>query len=641
MDEASKLVAELQSKLAELDQRVWQYRRDMTTEFDKYAESLLRDVPQDVSETVSKCLAESMKGYSSLYPSYSKDPFESCATTSTGTHILSNGDKSPQQPHVTSAPISFLKPAELEEDLPRSPHAREQEFRGVFTPNYLPLLDSTNRNERRPSSDTLISPPPGRISPQPRSMDPLHVDASTDTRSLLSTPETTRPPTPRRRNTDEVSVGSDLSEGGSTRRSALRRSSSSTRQSPRRVRFEVAGEEVLPTASPRDSRLVLAEEIPTTLGEMMGEEIGSEQIEDVDELPPPKRISSSQALRALSRSPLVDDGTTWTTVTAPPDGSASVATTNGTSDIWKTEDEDDEVYASNGISQPVPNGILKPHSNHQTKKSELADEAAGESGAESDDDLLDMQPLKRQPPPTTSILQPIKMAPPTTHPDISKNKTPTASTRPSRAWKDLENINQQASSQTTDKNAKFAPSASDDEEEMFTFDENEKRPLPPAGPEDEEYDDFDTDAPPVSPISKEPLSKFSSSPARDITRSSPPVTPASKGIVGSFKGHPFSLPIVSPDIHAQAASLGDISTFVGSVDGRSGVDESDVKSFRLSGGIGSFSGTPKSMSERMMFEDLKKGGEGDKKKVEGIMKKGVENKKGEANKKGEENEKKK
>ena len=72
--------------------------------------------------------------------------------------------------------------------------------------------------------------------------------------------------------------------------------------------------------------------------------------------------------------------------------------------------------------------------------------------------------------------------------------------------------------------------------------------------------------------------------------------------------------IVDPEVHARAAEMGGISSFVGSVDGRSGFDESDIQSFRASGGIGSFSGTPKSMSERMMMDDIveasKRGGGG-------------------------------
>ena len=58
MDEATRLVSELQQKLSELDHKVWQYRQDMASEFTKYAENVLRDVPKDVSETVSKAIAE-------------------------------------------------------------------------------------------------------------------------------------------------------------------------------------------------------------------------------------------------------------------------------------------------------------------------------------------------------------------------------------------------------------------------------------------------------------------------------------------------------------------------------------------------------------------------------------------------------
>ncbi len=307
MDEASKLVSELQQKLSELDLKVWRYRRDMAAEFEKYAESLLRDVPKEVSETVSKTMAEAIKGCTSLYPTGSVSSIESCAT---GTNILENGLDSgtPSQHHVSPMPTPARK---LEEDMdgsPRSPHERENEFRGLFTPSYLPLLDSTSRHERRSSHDLPTSPPPESL--QAREAEPLQVDASTDTRSLMNTPEATRPPTPRRKNTDEFSIASDHSDG-TVRRSALRRSSSSSnkdRQSPRRVRFDVAGEEVLPTSSPQQPSSLSTDNQVSLFSDEEDEEAGSEQIENVEDLPP-KRISSSQALRALSRSPFADDGT--------------------------------------------------------------------------------------------------------------------------------------------------------------------------------------------------------------------------------------------------------------------------------------------------------------------------------------------
>ena len=76
-------------------------------------------------------------------------------------------------------------------------------------------------------------------------MDSVDDDTSTDAREIPAASESTRPP-PVRRNTDEVSIRSDWSgDSAVVRRSALRRSSSSSKShSPRRVRFDVMGEEV-------------------------------------------------------------------------------------------------------------------------------------------------------------------------------------------------------------------------------------------------------------------------------------------------------------------------------------------------------------------------------------------------------------
>lgn len=232
------LVSELQHKLAELDQKVWQYRCDMTSEFDKYAESLLRGVPKEVSETVSKSIAQSIKGCKCLYPDGAR-LIDSFATGS----IQANG-AGQSQPSIMplAAPFQRRDTDEIDEP-PRSPqHEREKEFQGLFTPSYLPLLDSSSRNERRSSPEPPPSPRQILKGKQP-DMDSFNVDAGIETRSL-TTPEPKRPATPKRRNTDEVSIASDWSDGP-VRRSALRRSSSSSKgQSPRRVRFDVAGEEV-------------------------------------------------------------------------------------------------------------------------------------------------------------------------------------------------------------------------------------------------------------------------------------------------------------------------------------------------------------------------------------------------------------
>ncbi|EKD21314.1 uncharacterized protein L3040_000651 [Drepanopeziza brunnea f. sp. 'multigermtubi'] len=607
MDEASRLVSELQQKLSELDHKVWKYGQDMAAEFEKYSEELLSDVSQDVSETVSKTIAEAMKDAPSLYPAGAAFPIESCACA-TGT--LKDGVPVPIPVPVSvagsitsttstpTAPIS-APPCEQEQEMggsPRSPHTRDLEFQGLFTPSYLPLLDNTS--QRRSSPDQPISP-----TLKQHETEPLQVDASTDTRSLMDIPEGSRPPTPRRKNTDEVSVlsnTSEHSEGETTRRSALRRSSSASnkdRHSPRRVRFEVAGEEVLPTSSP-SSMSELDGAVPTSLFSDE-EEVADEMIEDIEK-PPPKRISSSQALRALSRFPLADDGTQWTTVSAPPDGSASVATSNGISQDSSSED----LYIGTGASKLTlgdtnENGVLA-----RVDKVNPVDSTDLNIDPEvsEDEDILDMPQLRRQGTPVATMLSP------TNPPNLHDNKSPTASTRPRKIWQDLDKF-VLGTHQVSIDDLKFDKN---DEDEVFRFDEaasdvrspplEESQRYPDL--EDEERDSFDTESPTSRAEAREVPFKYASSPARPIASIVRPTQTSenpSAGVVGSLRGHPFSLPIVSPEVHAHGAAFGPLDSFVGSVDGRSGLDASNPQSYRISGG---FTGAPKSLSERMMMEDM-------------------------------------
>ena len=599
MDEASRLVSELQQKLAELDHKVWQYGQDMASEFTKYAEDVLRDVPQDVSETVSKAIAESMKSYKSLHPG----ELTSEPPRATGTDSLENhGEDEASSYFKTATTTVTYQREESQADSPRGPHEREKEFQGLFTPSYLPLLDSTTENERRSSYEPQPSPSI-EAKGKEREVDSQQIDASTNTVGLLApSPDFRRPPTPKRKNTDEWSVASDVSDGP-VRRSALRRTSSSSKGlSPRRVRFDVAGEEVLPTASPLPAQSILSEDVsPASFADDSDDEVGAEQVEDIDDLPP-KRISSSQALRALSRGPFEEDGTKWTTVSAPPDGSASVPAVTG---IYQGDSEDgssinekSNVHFEGAAPHAVPEKAGSP--------THVAASRDGRSGRNtddtetlSDDEILDMSTLKviKGQKASATILSPINP------PNIESNKTPTAATRsPSKPFFGLEDF---TSKQAEDGDGDFN-FLEDDHDELFPYDENETNDQ--RSPPEEDHMDTDSDSP-ISPVAaREPvgISELSRSPGREIPKpAAPKPSPApSKGVVGSYKGRPFSMPIVSDEIHAQAASLGAMNSFVGSVDGRSGLDESDLQSFRASGGVGSFSGTPRSMSERMMMEEL-------------------------------------
>lgn len=604
MDEASRLVSELHSKLAELDQKVWQYRRDMATEFTKYKEDVLRNVPKEISDTVSETIAGQMKNYKSLNPS-TADVVESCQQT--GTSILSHGPENAAPSYFTNTiNTNSYRRSDAEMDSPRSPHERELEFQGVFTPSYLPLLDSTSRNERRSSYEQFS---PSLDKGKEREMDSSAVDASTDTRSLAASPEFRRPSTPKRRNTDEVSVISATSDDGPIRRSALRRSSSTKAQSPRRVRFDFAGSEVLPNASPLPHQSILGTDIPPSPRGLLDDSDGeaeSEQIEDIDSPPPPKRISSSQALRVLSRKPLEDDSTVWTTVSAPPDGSASV-------EGGSPEEEDPEEEKENNDSPTAPVNIPEPSPIRSAYNEPVQTEETKDDTAEtvSDDEMLDMPPLKRAQNSGPTILSPIHV------PGNTDNTTPTSTTRsPNKPWLTLESFDSKKEGEEEND-----IDYDEDIDEIFHFGDPVEDHRSPPEDEDSESDS------PLSPA-LEHAESFARSPPRSIPPRDvhKPAPAPVKGVVGSYKGRQFGMPIVSDEIHAQAASLGAMNSFVGSVNGRSGMDESDVQSFRESfritgsykagfnaTGHGSFSGAPKSMTERMMMDDLMEAEENTKK----------------------------
>jgi len=621
MDEQRRLVIELHTKLAELDQRVGNYRRDMVAEFEKYTENLLHDTPKDISIAVSEMISLSKKNYQSLYPPF----LEACESGSAPAGI--NQEPPPSSPstaHETSSPTfrqySFPSPKSHfrasadwkdDTDIARSPHEREREFQGVFTPSYLPLLGDT-RQDRRTSHDSNNT-----RSPSPRSVsEPSHVDASTDTpHSLTTTPDLQKPLPPRRRDTEDSTV-SDTSEG-TVRRSALRTSSnSSMKPSPRRVRFDFEGVEVLPTSSPLPPSTMLSE---GSLSEPSADdEPESEQVEDIsyfqeeEELPPPpKRVTSSQRLLALSRSSREDDGTTWTTVNGPSDDSSS---------IEKGADSHDSLTDLSHTSQNRPSLNLTNRSvgdNRSPNSPALSSEAAARANAarseedtDSDDDALDMPSLSsmkgRKSLPEPAILSPA--SPQQYEPLNSPSATPQIA---DRRWKDIETLGGDGKIDVDHQD--FTMDDLDDE--VFNFEERGYNGSSLEEPEDE--DDEDDDSPstksPASPTGGAPvLSQYGQSPGRPIMRQAlqpqQPQSAGSLGVIGSYRGHPFSMPVVNEDIHAKIAAMDDVKSFVGGVDGKSGFDDGDMASYRASYSGASFTGAPRSLTERMMMDELRETG---------------------------------
>ena len=159
--------------------------------------------------------------------------------------------------------------------------------------------------------------------------------------------------------------------------------------------------------------------------------------------------------------------------------------------------------------------------------------------------------------------------------------------------------------------AKLEVNDNDDDDELFAFDENNSRPQkcqsqnptpnpnPPPQTPQKNPPRVSANTPPLPPAA-------SSSPAPQARLPLNSNSPNSRATlnVPSLLLPPLQTPIVSEAIHAQAASLGHVQSFVGSV--KDGLDEDALQSFRLvaSGGVGSLrGGAPRSLSEKMAFDD--------------------------------------
>lgn len=319
LQHTTALISKLTSKLAELDDKVAAYRLDMASEFSRHSEEVLRHVPEDVAYRVSQSISTALSNYPSLYPpgSPSLSPSPTSANFQ-GNSRFERRSPPPILPHTSGSP----KDGSTTPSDTRGPHERELEFQGLFTPTYLPLLEKVDRPPHiaapAQSATTVIPSKPAtpEAATVDRQLSPGDVPASEPPRSHHR-------PSPLRHATN-TSIDSAASDSSSVkgRKSALRRSSVASRppdspRDPRRVRFDFQGEEVLPSSSPQVSSNVLVEPDDTTAQSEHVEDsyISSLDIEGEDDsqLGLPKKVSSTQALRALSKAPL-DEGTIWTIV---------------------------------------------------------------------------------------------------------------------------------------------------------------------------------------------------------------------------------------------------------------------------------------------------------------------------------------
>ncbi|KAH7267198.1 uncharacterized protein BKA55DRAFT_554743 [Fusarium redolens] len=596
MDEAS-LVNSLSQRLSELEHKVHTFRHEVAADFLRYYHDLLRDTQPDIASNVAQSIAQSLPKYPDL----------SSVLTSLDLDLKAAADS--QTLPLESAQRHFSPPATVATsgsgaaEPPGSPRDRHHEL--LF---YLPLLEGSP--PRPPTSPPLTNnhtPPLDMLLPDPSIQADEKQHSATETgrkpdngTDQLQNALPVVPPSPgrpghvRRSTNDTVSsCHSDRSES-KTPRSALRRSSSSSKppQSPRRVRFDVMGAEVLPTASPQPTDSM----IPSAASAASTDQPRAESMldDDLEDLPPPRKISSSEALRALSRAPL-EEGV-WTEVNSNPDQSSGEEDKKPAA----IPESPSEERASPIIIAPEP-----PSSRHVPESVRIertlgsVSEEPDEDQDSSDDDFLSMAKSR-------SFTN--KKAPASP----SLNRIPEESQTTGHVASPTSPTNAQRSGAHDEAGA--VEEDLDEDDELFHFEEggglsappNPKSKPKPLAVEEE----IEVDLPDV-PESEQSL--YATSPAVHITKrpGSGPTTPIAArfqaGSVGSYKGRPVVMPVVrNPEVHAQAASLGHFNTFVGGLDGRSGMDEADLSSFRASVANTGFSGTPRSFTERLMMEEAQK-----------------------------------
>lgn len=616
------LLAELQHKLGLLDRKLRDHRLALLAEFDNYYRQQLREADPTVVSAVSASLQSLLSEYPDLRPQIP---------------VLHDSHLSRELP--TSAPsAAAFQPsspaAVIASDL-RTPTTasrdHESAFQGLFTPSYLPLLDShppipaSPRIYSHPASPTTLPhlpvqpvQPAGGVVETTNHLQQLQPGSGLsgsnkavgmaaqdekDGGTLGPDSSTAKRPSHARTSTDDTtsSVMSDRSD--KTRRSALRRSSSSSKtpQSPRRVRFEYMGTEVLPTASPQGSEMITPRPSSPRPAGSKSESVLSDDDDDYE--PPPRKISSSEALRALSRKPL--EGTVWTVVNPDSDDASSdhansrPVTPNSPA---KSQNLGSETLRSPTIPIPEPSPRMQRLGSVDEEQEEDGDnvnEEGNDDDSSSDDGFLAMAKPK-------SFRHKLALQP-AGPPSPSKEAIEEPSSPESKSMKTTDSSGQKKNAHSRDEGR------TEEEEDPFHFEmaglsaPPRPRARPPPITTRDEEDIEDDPAPPA----RVDLSSYSTSPAVSIARPnvpSGPTTPTSAkfqaGSVGSYKGRPIVMPVVrNPEVHAQAESLGDFNTFVGGLDGGSGMDEGDMNSFRASVMPSGFSGTPRSLTERFMMEE--------------------------------------
>ncbi|KAG5988668.1 hypothetical protein E4U43_004673 [Claviceps pusilla] len=382
------------------------------------------------------------------------------------------------------------------------------------------------------------------------------------------------------------SISSDKSDSKPPR-SAMRRSSSISKfpQSPRRVRFDFMGEEVLPTSSPQRTAFIAARissPEPADVEASFTSNLATDPGEDEEE-PPPRKVSSSDALRALSRAPLDEDGTVWTVVNSDSEDSATDEV-----DLTKPDTSPSTSAAPTSPGLEGGTNTIGAWTSAETTISDIMAHSSEkpEDDTTDDEDILSMA-KRRAPSSCASRASTLPASSP------SQEKVATSAA----GGENTGLSNSKRAHLARDETIPFAGSVSDEkEEDMFHFEEDGLESIRSASKylpeeqeeeeeEEEESDEDHSDDETNIQEASIPVSLYATSPAISIPKPRGTVEEASpepsissiinyhSDNIGSYKGRPLMMSILrKPEILNEIRSSVPIKPVVGNVHDQSPTD---------------------------------------------------------------------
>ncbi|KAG5930406.1 hypothetical protein E4U42_001653 [Claviceps africana] len=434
------------------------------------------------------------------------------------------------------------------------------------------------------------------------------------------------------------SISSDKSDSKPPR-SAMRRTSSISKLplSPRRVRFDFMGEEVLPTSSPQHTAFIAARISSPVPADPTGSSdpafpessftsnLATDPGEDEGEVPP-RKVSSSDALRALSRAPRDEDGTVWTVVNS--DSEDSGADEVQLTQSHQPERPDEPLTNSAAPTSPGPEGRVTTPTTPMGYKTNISNMTTHNSNTPEDDssddeDILSM--AKRRAPPPCASREPSPQGPPTSGKEDVLSAASGQNTRPSNS--------EQADLACGETIRNEGPASDDSEEDLFYFEpdgieggpksiprgtkheprkqEEESESASESG-EDDSEDEIDTEALPSTNVYATSLPVEIPIPEMREDPQAPPGSQPIKlrmhsGMVGSYKGRPLVIPILRNDeILDEIRSSVPIRPIVGSVHDRSPADDLNVSAMQgsIEERLAEAASTARSFKERLIIEEM-------------------------------------